>query len=600
MGGARVGVRSGAARPVSHRFAVTILAFGLFAALINPMQHGPFTTIYSELMVAVGITLAMGMVLFGQSPRGIAVPFSTLPATALVMVLGAQMVLGLGAYHEPIQLAASYVLLAIAAMIAISTLVRELGARAVLTPIAVIVLAATMVNILVAIAQRYELFHWVVDWFVLRPQSLPKGVERLFAGRVYGNLGNPNLFAQSMVLGFLAMCYLGVARNWPRRVMHAFTLSMAFGIALAGSRMGVLAIVAVVLLSIWYVKRAPGQEARIVRNESIALFVVVVLLEFVLWHTGLGPGFSALGRFVGDSALGHYEVRLQLWTQAWEIFLRAPLLGTGFGTYAGEVFANADPEALRPIMSRQAHSLPMELLAETGLLGLACVIGLLTVWVHRVYRAAPSIEAWLATGFVASLLVHSLLEYPLWYLHFLLVFAIGIAIVDKTPWNVAPRAALLLGLPAVLAGLLGVRSVWVDARDLNALASRASDPNAIQSYVVQRQAESERWMEGFFKQSKESATWHPGLVERLDPAFALSRSDRLIRAVPNPATVYSKLIVGWRSGHIDDLPQLLRRTFALYPDDYRVMERTLDDRIFAGEHDLKSLRELMTAARQKN
>ena len=87
----------------------------------------------------------------------------------------------------------------------------------------------------------------------------------------------------------------------------------------------------------------------------------------------------------GGSALG---TRLYMWHQALLMWSRAPLLGVGFGQYAGVFFEQA-AELSRyhiPNYDRNAHNALMQLLAETGLVGAGLVCAGLGAWLWGLRR----------------------------------------------------------------------------------------------------------------------------------------------------------------------------------------------------------------------
>jgi hypothetical protein len=64
------------------------------------------------------------------------------------------------------------------------------------------------------------------------------------------------------------------------------------------------------------------------------------------------------------------------------------------------------------------------LLAETGLVGALAVVGGVAIWLHGLRRMVFDIYHWWLLGLLAIIGIHSMIEYPLWYSHFLGIAAL--------------------------------------------------------------------------------------------------------------------------------------------------------------------------------
>jgi O-antigen ligase len=107
------------------------------------------------------------------------------------------------------------------------------------------------------------------------------------------------------------------------------------------------------------------------------------------------PAAAAGGSLVADHLLsGGGSGRYQFWTEAWHAFARHPIDGLGAGGYE----AWWTRHGTLPAFVRNAHSLPLETLAELGLLGGALLLALagITGGAALVRRRAPASPAPLA------------------------------------------------------------------------------------------------------------------------------------------------------------------------------------------------------------
>jgi hypothetical protein len=155
--------------------------------------------------------------------------------------------------------------------------------------------------------------------------------------------------------------------------------------------------------------------------------------------------------------------RTILWSNVLELIGERPLLGWGWGEldyahyahlYAGERFCD---------ILDNAHNLPLQLAVELGI-PLATLLICSVAWF--VLRAQPArlmgAEQRLGWGVLALLLLHSLLEYPLWYGPFHTAAVLSVMLLLKPrpvkPWMVFAR----IGAGGVLACVLFI--VWRDYR----------------------------------------------------------------------------------------------------------------------------------------
>lgn len=118
------------------------------------------------------------------------------------------------------------------------------------------------------------------------------------------------------------------------------------------------------------------------RARTLLLTGCVLLLGFSVlanwspvWHR-----FTNLGNSHDPSL---YQ-RLRVAQSCWHIFLDHPLLGTGFNTFATvypayQTFDNG-------LLFLYAHNEYAQMLAETGLAGLVCILGFLLLWGHALRR----------------------------------------------------------------------------------------------------------------------------------------------------------------------------------------------------------------------
>lgn len=110
--------------------------------------------------------------------------------------------------------------------------------------------------------------------------------------------------------------------------------------------------------------------------------------------------------------------RLHFWSVAWQIFVANPIVGAGFDAFA-VAYTQFDT---RNGMYRveQAHNDYLQALADSGLIGFACVVAFVVLFVRKVFaRIADSIDTFQRVTVIGAfagcvgIMVHSFFDFPL-------------------------------------------------------------------------------------------------------------------------------------------------------------------------------------------
>lgn len=220
--------------------------------------------------------------------------------------------------------------------------------------------------------------------------------EPFFSGELYrpgGTLGHPNragiYFTVAMLFSLANLLPRG--RDARDRMLTGFVaLSATFGVfavVRSGSRSAVLALVAGVLawaLFPWFAGRSAVSSGR--RVTTVALLVLLLL--------GGAAAFDVVAeRFasVGDDSAS--VARLDLALTAVEMIKSRPFLGIGLNNFT-EVFDRYTHVAIRFYPPyHPVHNIPLLVLAQTGLIGLAAFGLLVFTILKEVWQLARSGEA---------------------------------------------------------------------------------------------------------------------------------------------------------------------------------------------------------------
>lgn len=205
-------------------------------------------------------------------------------------------------------------------------------------------------------------------------------------GRLIGGAGDPNELAQGLVP---AIALAGTLLTGTRNALARFALAvgivvMIIGVGATQSRGGLIAAGVAVAASLVF---APRSRRRVIALLLPALGVAA------LWAAA-SP--SALHRItsIGGSGGG----RVSLWTVGWRITEDHPIVGVGLNNFRVREPAYAQQPGLLPdaqeIIRRPqvVHNIYLELLAETGVIGLGLFLAFIAAALRTAWLAAKRFD----------------------------------------------------------------------------------------------------------------------------------------------------------------------------------------------------------------
>lgn len=546
--------------------AISLLLAGGLCLLpfLVPYHQQPVLSFFPEwLAAALGVAAALAL-LFAQRVPTAAFPAPVRWLIAFAMVLALQAAIGRLAYLQLPLLAALYVLYAGLMIWLGANLVAALGIERVASVLATFLVAGALANSIAGVIQfqgRIPLFEDVV--------------AELHGNRAYGNIAQPNLYANYLALGEGALLFL-----WLRaRVRTVYALSalalLVFGSALSGSR-------SVVLYALWYaalgLAAARVRDAGDARRLKLAAFGVAVsalaahyAVPWLVDTLGAGPaGEGAFGRLLA-SPFEHAEPRLQAALIAIRVFASAPLVGVGIGEFAGAAFdSGLDPSLTRlGEVWTSPHNLLLHLLDETGLVGTILALGGLCAWAWqtaRRYWAYPEVASWWIISAVGIEIIHSMVEFPLWSAHFLGVTAllIGAGVrstarsMSRTRW-IAPAAAC--AAVSVTLGFTLRDYVRLDTTRISGTTlTLTSAAQARKDAVTMREL-----THGILAPLAELWIVIGAPLDRGDLADKLAMNERVARFWPTNAVVVRRAVFLALDGKVEEGRTLLARALKTFP-----------------------------------
>lgn len=286
-------------------------------------------------------------------------------------------------------------------------------------------------------------------------------------GEAYANLRQRNQFATLTNIGLAALLWW-VAQgqfktetsentppsnrfNWQPAMAMAAAALLAMGNAASSSRTGLMQLaLLLVLAGIWRGWHQPAVR-RVLVTAMLLYGAAAWTLPVLLGLDPLATGILARLHDGGPSCAS----RVILWSNVLHLIDQKPWFGWGWGELDYAHFITRYPGPRFCEILDNAHNLPLHLAVELGVplaLGV-CGGGLWLAWRAKPWRETDAGRqmAWMV---LAVILLHSLLEYPLWYGPFQMAFGLSIWLLWRKPAPEAGNPGAFRLLARVLSGVV--------------------------------------------------------------------------------------------------------------------------------------------------
>jgi hypothetical protein len=542
---------------------IALVAIGLMWTFpfLQPYHRFPLTGFYSE-WIAFAFGLVAALALLGKKPwQGATWPVIAIAPIGLIVVFGLQIGLGRVPYPEQAFTATLYLLWTSLLMLLAHVLRRDLGMQAVATGLAWLLLAAGTLSVLIALIQHFQ---------VSTPFNF--AIVQKSGSQGYGNIGQPNHFASYIALSLVSTLYLYFRRRLPGALAAVCIASFLLVLAVAGSRSPWLYLGTLAALGVLLHHHQRDDDSRRLMSMSLWLIPGFIVANGVAALPFMAPEDKLLStsaqRLLFQLASG-VESRVQLWREAWGMFLSEPILGAGWGQFAWHHFLN---QALNgpgpaPGVFNHAHNIVLQLLAETGAIGASIVIGAVLFWLAGLRRVKLDLDWWWLLALLSVIAIHSLLEYPLWYAYFLGMVAVLLGLGAERVF-----AVKYTGIARIVVGLLVVVG-WVN------LVAVMAPYRSFERLVFSPQPEHSQPMdEKAFEQSIVGVHREPLLAPYVELAVAYSVTmseeklqaeldfvNRAVRFAPVPHVVYRQVLLLAVAGERETALRRLDQAARAYP-----------------------------------
>jgi O-antigen ligase len=535
--------------PLTHISLTLVGLMWVFPFLYYRHQY-PLTTFDQEWWSALLGVLALTQLITPDYWRHPQIPRIVLLPAALIVLVLLQWAVDLMIYFDQALLYLLYLMFALLLIMLGGRLRDSFGLEKLAVSLAICLLIGAQLSALIGVLQHFR-WHTPLDSVVVIARA-----------SVYGNLAQPNHFADYIALGLISLGLLFQQRKLPVVYVALLAAPLLFVMTLSGSRSSWLYLVMMSVLAWWGGRRLP--ELRPLLRYCLLLLAGFALMHGVVQLPFL-KGISSITtwqRLTGEDANG--GIRLYLWHEAWLIFRQSPWLGAGFGQFAWQHFQ------MGPMLQRtnitglynNAHNLIFQLAAEAGIAGLAVLFAALAVWLNGIRRATMSAAHWWGYAILGVLGIHSLLEYPLWYSYFLAIAAILLGALDETRYRLrnAGRVSVTVML---LLGLLSLLQLRVDYRQIKNIL--ASHPASSAAFERSRGGLAALHNRSMLSPYADLFTSSYTLVNEEHLQEKLSFNYNVMRFMPIASVVYRHAYLLAQSGQIEQARRVFEQALWSYP-----------------------------------
>jgi O-antigen ligase len=536
--------------------AASVLTCSPLLALpfLFPFTAGPSASVWQQLatLTCAALLLLAGPVLCPG--RGV---------LAWLGVIGMSIVLG----RAPGSMLSLYAMGAVAVVAATACLgaglARAPASRQIV--LAYALLAAGLLSALLGLLQYYGLAAPLVPW-----TTAPD------LGQAYGNLRQRNQFATLISMALIAALWLhGNAGHRARLALIPAAALLLVALAASTSRTGLLQLLLISGISACLAWRErhprPGDPASTHLPPPWALLAFIPVYFFAAWLLPLlaGSGVEGMMHRLREGAPEAHS-RFVLWANVLDLIAQHPWTGWGWGELSFAHYSTLYQGPRFAEILDNAHNLPLHLAVELGIPAALLICGGFgwLVLAGRPWRETEPgrLMAW---GLLGVIVLHSLLEYPLWYGPFQLVFGLCLGFLWPSPLgNAAPAPD---GRPAFAASRAAALAL------IAIVAYAAWDYTRISQLYLAREHRHQAWRDDTLAKVQDSWLFANQVkfaelaltkVDRTNAAEVHALAQRLLHFSPEPRVIVKLIDSATLLGRDEEAFEQATRFRIAFPLDY--------------------------------
>ncbi|MDR6534718.1 Wzy polymerase domain-containing protein [Variovorax soli] len=395
-------------------------------------------------------------------------------------------------------------------------------------------------------------------------------------GQAYGNLRQRNQFATLISMALIAALWLyGKSGRRARFTLVPGIPLLLLALAASTSRTGLLQLLLISGISTWLAwrerhPRAGGRTStRLPSPWALLALIPAYFLAAWLLPLVAGSGVEAMMHRLREGAPAAHS-RLLLWGNVLELIAQRPWTGWGWGELSFAHYSTLYQGPRFVEILDNAHNLPLHLAVELGIPAALLICGGFAwlVLAARPWRESDPARL-MAWGLLGVIVLHSLLEYPLWYGPFQLVFGLCLGFL----WPSSPSKAALamrdrtISAPSLAAALALIAIVGYAAWDYTRISqlylAREERLPAWRDDTLAKVQDS--WL---FANQVKFAALALTTVDRANAAQVHALAQRLLHFSPEPRVIVKLIDSAKLLGRDDEALEQATRFKIAFPREY--------------------------------
>jgi len=540
--------------------ALGILFIVPFLVYYRPPPIGDF---YTEWLAAVSFAAAVVSAI-AVVPRRFSVEWGLLALPlALALIIVFHLALGRYIYAYDWALWFAYLGVFTLAMV-LGQGMRSAGLLAEVTNrLAWAIVLTSLVQLFTQLAQLFRMEQALAPFVV--------GVIHGSVCRVHGNIGQANQATTMAWFGIAAALYLVETRKLARALGFIVVAVLLFSSALTASRMAWLFGLIISMMILWRHLCTQRSLARSLAGAGALLlaFAAANILAIQLIHLQDQTCASGLARLAHES--DSFSIRWNLWRQAVLVWSAHPWFGSGAGNFMSMVYIMDQAPGNQPL-DYYAHNSLLQLLAEFGAVGAAAGLGFLLWGAWAVFKTRGEMNPHRLALFswMAILLTYSMLEFPLWYMQFLIFFGLSVGLLlnprgEGAVIFVSARPLLAGGVIALVAGCAYTAYDYRKVERAFYLVSDAQALSMLGSPELNATLDEIANATSIYRVHLEYALGLRVPMTKEDLQAKLADSERLLKKTPIAATILREVLLLTLAGDLNGARWHLRRMLKFLP-----------------------------------
>ncbi|MGP5525474.1 O-antigen ligase family protein [Psychrobacter celer] len=433
-------------RPRLCRYDLMVLltlALALFATVLNSYHLSPGFDLYHNLIVALVLTLGLTAAFLLRS-KALLIPYSAVTWLLLFVLILIQPYINSILHPDYLVFPLGTLTLTIAVSIAIASLEDK---KAFLNKYLLVFVGVMLLTVVIQFLQLrgYKLSYY--DFVIFTHSE-----------RFDGNIAQPNQTAFMLALAELACLYFYY--QYKNKLWLLCSTLFIIGMALTTSRGGlILGMAVIVLFNAFYNEtlrnRVTNTALQLIGFAAVYFAGIFIHKNFAVSIGQVSNTQNAVERLSEGSVIG----RVAFQEQALLMFQKHPLTGYGWGSFAKGSIEYAT-ELSKFVFSKHSHVFVTQIASELGILGLLCLVPLTLYILKKINFKMDGFQALCVTA-VLIIVLYSLSEFPLWYLRYLIIFAIFVSLIETKFLTVGTKYAKLLA--AMTLGCAILVSIYISS-----------------------------------------------------------------------------------------------------------------------------------------